>query len=238
MVLAHQLGNVRDGAAHRHALHAQVFLGQVIVHDAHRAAKALVFALAQVDRPRARIAGAHDEQRGVIALPLPGGGFPQRLQQPPEKPHPGDGRRVEQRTDDEHRAADGAAAVNEVEQHDEAGGQSRQAQQPGKVPHTGVLPHDLVQAAEPEHDEVDGQHVPQHGQHGGDGGGALVGVAAVKPQHDGQPVAQHDQTAVQRHQRQLAGKALQQLVGFKFHDTHPAQETRSIRYFSISHISS
>ena len=123
VVLAHQLRDVRNGAAHRHALHAEVFLGQVIVHDAHRAAKALVFAFAQVDCPRTRIAGAHDEQRGVIALPLPGGGFPQRLQQPPEKPHPGDGRRVEQRTDDEHRAADGAAAVDEVKQHDETGGQ-------------------------------------------------------------------------------------------------------------------
>ena len=90
--------------------------------------------------------------------------------------------------------------IEQIKQHDNAGGQARKAGQAGQVAHSGVFPHDLVQAAEPEHDHIDRQYVGQHGGHGADGQHPLVGVAAVKPQHDRQPVAEDDQPAVQQHQ--------------------------------------
>ena len=101
--------------------------------------------------------------------------------------------------------------IEQVEQHDDAGGQARQTSQAGQVTHAGVFPHDLVQAAEPEHDHIDRQHVGQHGGHSADGQHPLVGIAAVKPQHDGQPVAQHDQPAVQQHQRNAPRQTLDDL---------------------------
>ena len=83
MVLAHQLRNVRDGAAHRHALHAQTLFGQIIVNDADRLAEGLVFAFAQGDCPRAGIARTHDEHGGVVAFTAGGSHGKHGFDQPP-----------------------------------------------------------------------------------------------------------------------------------------------------------
>ena len=61
MVLAHQFGNIGNGAAHRDALHAQTFFGQVVVHQADRVAEALVLVFAKVDGPGAGIARTYDQ---------------------------------------------------------------------------------------------------------------------------------------------------------------------------------
>ena len=218
MVLAHQFRYVGDGAAHRHALHAQVFFGQVVVHHADGVAKALVFVFAQVDRPGAGVAGADDEQRRAVFVFM-GAHVAHRLDKPPQKAHAGNGRRVEHRAQRHHRAADGRLlAVDEVKQHDDARSQPRKAGQAGQVPHAGILPHDLIQAAEPEHDHIDRQRIVQHGRHGAQDLDPAVGVAAVKAQHHSQPIAKYDEAAVQQHQKDAARQALDDLFGILLHE--------------------
>ena len=158
MIFAHQLRYVGDCAAHRYALHTQALFGQVVVNDADRVAEALIFRLAEVDGPRTGVAGADNEQWRVI-LRLVGLGVAHRQDQPPQEPHARYGRRVEYRAEDQHRAGDRAAVVDQIEQHDDARRQPGKAGQACKVAHTGVLPHDLIQSAEPEHDHINGQDV-------------------------------------------------------------------------------
>ena len=126
MVLAHQFRDIRNGAAHRHALHAQAFFCQVVIHDHDRVAKAGVFAFAQVDRPGTGVASADDQQRGCIPrggvaflfdaviLAQAGGG----AHKAPQKAHARNGRRVEHRTQNQHRTADGAGAEDQIKQQD------------------------------------------------------------------------------------------------------------------------
>ena len=158
MIFAHQLRYVGDRAAHRYALHAQAFFGQVVVNDADRVAEALIFRLAEVDGPRTGVAGTDNEQWRVV-LRLVGLGVGHRQDQSPQEPHARYGRRVEYRAEDQHRAGDWAAVVDQIEQHDDARRQPGKAGQACKVAHTGVLPHDLIQPAEPEHDHINGQDV-------------------------------------------------------------------------------
>ena len=208
MVLAHQFRDVRDGAAHRHALDPQVFLGQVIIHDDHRVTKAAVFVFAQIDRPGTRIAGAHNEQRdGMLAaavIPLAVLGLQGKAShQSPEQADAAHKGNIEYRPQHQHGAVK-HTVQHEVDQHDNAGCQARQQCQSGQVPHAGVLPQDLIQPAEPEYQKVDQQDIGHPRRHGVDNPDALVGIHAVKSQHDGDQVGQCDQHTVQRHQRHTA----------------------------------
>ena len=126
MVLAHQFRDIRNGAAHRHALHAQAFFCQVVIHDHDRVAKAGVFAFAQIDRPGTGVASADDQQRGCIPrggvaflfdaviLAQAGGG----AHKAPQKAHARNGCRVEHCAQNQHRTADGAGAEDQIKQQD------------------------------------------------------------------------------------------------------------------------
>ena len=230
VIFSDQLRDVRDGSAHRNALNPKALLGQVIVHDDHRVAEGCVFAFAEVDGPGPRIARAHNEQRGrvtgcgVIFMRSCGlcAHSGKGAQKPPQEPHPGNGRRVEHRADDQHRAADRAGAEQQIKQQDKAGGQARKAGQAGKVPHTGILPHNFIQTAEPEHHHIDDEHIGQHGRHGADdlcaqGLHRDFGIRAIKAQQNCQIIAQHNQAAVQQHQQNTPGQALDDLSFFLFH---------------------
>ena len=79
-----------------------------------------------------------------------------------------------------------------------------QTGQAGKVPHAGILPHDLIQTAKPEHDHINNQHIRQHGSHGTDyfgpqHRGGHNGILTVKPQQNCQIITKHNQPAVQQH---------------------------------------
>ena len=224
MVLAHQFGNIRDGSAHRHALHTQVLLGQVVVHDDHRVAEGRVFGLAQVDCPGARVARAHDQKGRAV----PGGtcfGRAPAIQthsahQTPQEAHPRHRRDVEHRADDQHRAVKHAAADGhhqKVRHHDEAGGQPGQAHQPCQVPHAGILPHDLIQPAEPEHHHIGEKHIGHILHEGLDNIGPQVLLRTVEPQENGDVIAQHDQPAVQQHEQNAPGQALDELFVGSLH---------------------